>query len=215
LSTYSKKELIDSNIQLTRELFNQKRQLDFGIQQILQTHVRAANGDYTARAPLEQDNILWQVASSLNNLLSRLQRSGQAERRLNRTNEGIRRLAAAIYDAQAGREPTWPAPTGTAADLILEQFAPTRRLGYPTAPSDPWGHDDWAQSTPQTAAGWQGQAQPSPRMPTSRIARRPSRGIQPLQGLEHDDGWPAPADSPLGAPATRPQNPLAKPDDDH
>jgi hypothetical protein len=37
---------------LEHTLADQKRQLDIGIQQILQTHVRAANGDYTARAPL-------------------------------------------------------------------------------------------------------------------------------------------------------------------
>ena len=106
---------------------DQKRQLDIGIQQILQTHVRAANGDYSARAPLGQDNILWQIASSLNNLLSRLQRSGQAEHQLRRTDEEIRRLAAAIDDAQAGRKPIWPAPTGTAADLILERIRGGRR----------------------------------------------------------------------------------------
>src|SRR5690349_22119005 len=46
---------------------------------LFRSHVRAANGDYTARAPLGQDNLLWQIASSLNNLLSRLQRSRSEE----------------------------------------------------------------------------------------------------------------------------------------
>lgn len=101
-------------------IVEQKRQLDYGIQLILDTHVRAANGDFTARAPLTQENVLWQIAASLNNLLARLQRSGVAEHQLRRTDEEIRRLATAIRDAQQGRTPIWPAPTGTSADLLLE-----------------------------------------------------------------------------------------------
>lgn len=104
-------------------IVEQKRQLDIGVQQILDTHVRVANGDFSARAPTTQDNVLWQIAASLNNLLSRLQKSGQAEHQLRRTEEEIYRLASAIRDAQSGRRPIWPAPTGTAADRILELLA--------------------------------------------------------------------------------------------
>ena len=104
-------------------IVEQKRQLDIGVQQILDTHVRVANGDFSARAPTTQDNVLWQIAASLNNLLSRLQKSGQAEHQLRRTEEEVYRLASAIRDAQSGRRPIWPAPTGTAADRILELLA--------------------------------------------------------------------------------------------
>jgi hypothetical protein len=62
---------------LEHTMAEQKRQLDVGIRQILQTHVQVANGDYGARAPLSQDNVLWQIANSLNTLLNRLQRAGQ------------------------------------------------------------------------------------------------------------------------------------------
>ncbi|GAC1360375.1 MAG: hypothetical protein NVS2B12_09140 [Ktedonobacteraceae bacterium] len=41
-------------------------QLDASIQQIVQTYMRIANGDFDARVPLNQDNVLWQVAGSLN-----------------------------------------------------------------------------------------------------------------------------------------------------
>src|SRR5581483_5928049 len=51
----------------------QKRQLDAGIQQILQTHIAVANGDLNARAPLQQDHVLWQVAVALNNFIARHQ----------------------------------------------------------------------------------------------------------------------------------------------
>lgn len=51
----------------------QKLKLDTGIKLIMNTHTRVANGDFTARAPLDKDNALWQLAYSLNNLIARLQ----------------------------------------------------------------------------------------------------------------------------------------------
>ncbi len=116
---------------LEHTIVEQKRQLDIGIQQILQTHIRVANGDFSARAPLGQDNILWQISSSLNNLLARLQRSGNAEYRMQRTEEELQRLAAALRDAQAGRRPIWPAPSGTAVDPVIEIITGANRRSLP------------------------------------------------------------------------------------
>ncbi len=66
-----------------RELeLEQRRQLDAGIQQLLQTHVAVANGDLNVRAPLHQGHALWQVAAALNNLISRLQSLSLSEREL-------------------------------------------------------------------------------------------------------------------------------------
>lgn len=59
----------------------QKRQLDAGIQQILQTHIAVANGDFSARAPLSQDHMLWQLAKALNNLIARIQRLSRDEQK--------------------------------------------------------------------------------------------------------------------------------------
>jgi hypothetical protein len=101
----------------------QRQQLEVGVQQILQTHVRIANGDYSARAPLTKDNVLWQIAVSLNNLVTRLrtsnQEAGQAAYELARQNDEIQRLATALRDLQANRRPVWPAPTGTAVDQLI------------------------------------------------------------------------------------------------
>lgn len=55
----------------------QKHRLDASIQRIVETHTRVANGDFSARVPLTEDNILWQISGSLNNLIVRLQRSRQ------------------------------------------------------------------------------------------------------------------------------------------
>ena len=59
----------------------QKRQLDAGIQQLLQTHIAVANGDFSARAPLSQDHMLWQLAKALNNLIARIQRLSRDEQK--------------------------------------------------------------------------------------------------------------------------------------
>ena len=118
---------------LEHTVADQRRQLEVGVQQILETHVRIANGDFGARAPMNQDNLLWQIAASLNNLLARLQKSGQAEHQYRRTEEEMRRLAAAIDDAQAGKRPIWPAPSGTPADLIIERLANRGRRQSPHA----------------------------------------------------------------------------------
>lgn len=127
---------------LEHAVAEQRRQIEVAAQQLLETHVRAANGDYGARANITQDNLLWQVGVSLNNLLARLQKSGQAEYMLRRTDEELRRLAMAIDDAQAGRKPIWPAPTGTAADLILERITgrgPSQMAGgYPQPGQQPY-----------------------------------------------------------------------------
>lgn len=88
--------LEQQKLELQERELEQKRQLDFGIQQILQTHVQVANGNFTARAPLAQDNILWQIARSLNNLLARLQGYSQMSTELQRAREENARLHLAL-----------------------------------------------------------------------------------------------------------------------
>jgi hypothetical protein len=108
---------------MEHQLAEQKRQLDLGIRGILDTHVRIANGDYGARAPLTQDNILFQIAASLNTLLNRLGRAAQAEYFMQRTTSEIARLRESLIAARAGRQPLWPAPSGTPVDSLIEVLA--------------------------------------------------------------------------------------------
>ncbi len=116
----------------------QRQQLEIGVQQILATHVRIANGDYTARAPLSQDHALWQIATSLNNLVNRFRTIAEQTNRvgyqLQRTEEEIHRLAVALRDLQVGRRPIWPAPSRTAVDELLPIFA-SRDRKPPTLPA--------------------------------------------------------------------------------
>ncbi|MBV9709302.1 MAG: hypothetical protein JO011_00130 [Ktedonobacteraceae bacterium] len=78
----------------------QKRELDAGIQQILQTHVAVANGSLRARAPLSHDNLLWQIARALNNLLVRYQRASKAEADLERVDQIVAYYVATIQQAE-------------------------------------------------------------------------------------------------------------------
>ncbi|MEO6891859.1 MAG: hypothetical protein ABI456_19840 [Ktedonobacteraceae bacterium] len=105
-----------------RAIAEQKQQLDQGIQQILQTHVQVANGDLNARAPLARENVLWQVAHNLNNLLARLQRSSQIEQELQRTSTETTRLAAAVRNAKAQRRPIQVSRSGTVLDPLAQEL---------------------------------------------------------------------------------------------
>jgi hypothetical protein len=68
----------------------QKYQLEMSIQKIVDTHMRVANGDFDARVPLTEDNLLWQISGSLNNLLSRTQRLRQEAARLQQVEQSLR-----------------------------------------------------------------------------------------------------------------------------
>jgi hypothetical protein len=80
----------------------QKRQLDAGIQAILQTHVAVANGDLNARAPLHRDHMLWQVAVALNNLIARHQSLSHAEHEIRRQ---VQKENRRVADRQTGKMP--------------------------------------------------------------------------------------------------------------
>lgn len=107
----------------------QSMQLEQGIREIQQTHIKVANGDYTARAPLGQEHILWQIANALNNLILRLQRSVEAEHMLRRTELEVSRLKEEIQRAKAGQIPIWPQPSGTPLDPIIAEFSQLRAGG--------------------------------------------------------------------------------------
>jgi hypothetical protein len=90
--------------QLQHEIAEQKHELDAGIQQILQTHVAVANGYLRARAPLARDNMLWQIARALNNLLVRYQRAAQAEENLRRVDQAVFHYVVCIQQAEQKRQ---------------------------------------------------------------------------------------------------------------
>jgi len=90
-TTRKLQQTIEEIMALQQAITKQKQELEDGIQQILETHIHVANGDFSMRAPLTQDHLLWQIAHSLNNLLARLQRLSQAEAELQQTTFEFRR----------------------------------------------------------------------------------------------------------------------------
>ena len=144
----------------------QRQQLEIGVQQILATHVRIANGDYNARAPLSQDHALWQIASSLNNLVSRFRTIAEQTNRvgyqLQRTEEEVHRLAMALRDLQGGRRPIWPAPSRTAVDELLPILAGRDRKPPTLPPASSWEAEGGGGQLGQGWASPAGSAAPTP-----------------------------------------------------
>ena len=85
---------------LEHALAEQSAALQHGVQQILETHVAVANGNYGARAPLAEDNLLWQISRALNTLLVRHQRAVQAEQQLKRVEQAVANYIAIIRQAR-------------------------------------------------------------------------------------------------------------------
>ncbi len=140
-------QTITDIVALQEAITQQKYELESGIQLILQTHVQVANGDFTTRAPLTQDHLLWQVAHSLNNLLARLQRLSQAEVELQRAKIEFRRhlgstqvqaqqikaelhqihaestmLVEALREAKVQDHPIWVPPSRTLLDALHREL---------------------------------------------------------------------------------------------
>ncbi|GLV54747.1 hypothetical protein KDH_15940 [Dictyobacter sp. S3.2.2.5] len=118
---------------LEHALGDQKRELEEGIEQILQTHVAVANGHYNARAPLTQDNALWQIARALNTLLVRLQRAVLAEKELQRVEQAVSASVRAVQHAELQHRSPRLAFTQTAIDPLIAVLQ-GKTLAYTQSP---------------------------------------------------------------------------------
>lgn len=119
--------------QLEHELAAQKQKLEEGIQQILQTHVAIANGNLDARAPLTQDNVLWQIARALNTLLVRLQRASQAEKQLQRVVQAVNTSVNTIQLAEQMNQTPRISLTRTEIDPLI-MVLQGKTIAYTPAP---------------------------------------------------------------------------------
>jgi hypothetical protein len=106
--------------ELERRELDRTHELEEGVRQLLAVHVHLANGDFNVRAPAIRNSLLWQIGSSLNNLVARLGRLAQADFVLRRTQEEANRVTEAIYMLNSGRQPIWPAPSNTPLDRLVD-----------------------------------------------------------------------------------------------
>ena len=100
----------------------QKEQLERSIEYIVETQTRVANGDFSARVPLTQDNVLWQVAGSFNNLLARFQQVRKEEYELQKLRNEMAQFVNAMREAKATNQPLRFARTGTMLDVLAAEF---------------------------------------------------------------------------------------------
>ncbi len=120
LKTQKIVELEALEIKRQEEQLAVSQQIQEGIQHILATlnHVITRN-DFTMRIPLKQENILWRVGRSINNLLSRLQGFKQSQEELKKTQAVAAEVAQRIRDGRPIQLASW---TGTALDPIIIEY---------------------------------------------------------------------------------------------
>jgi hypothetical protein len=118
---------------LEHALLEQKRDLELGIQQILQTHVIIANGNLSARAPLSHDNVLWQIARALNTLLTRFQRAVAAEKELQRMEQAVHISVNAVQQAESRDQLPCLPFTQTSLDPLIAALQ-GKTLSYAQSP---------------------------------------------------------------------------------
>jgi hypothetical protein len=105
-----------------KQALQEKEKLEESIQQIVKIHMQVANGDLSARVPLDKGNALWLIAGSLNNLLARLQRWRQDAQRQQQTEQAIQQLFHNIQRAKQQGSPLSMEKTGTSLDAVIAEL---------------------------------------------------------------------------------------------
>ncbi len=115
-------ELQHREAELQHREIERQRHLDEGVQHLSQVLVQAANGDRTARAKMNQDNMLWRVGNSLNLLLTRLMRIGQIEQENKQLRAELTRVKEARHMERL-RSQVFASPQTEAYERVKRQEA--------------------------------------------------------------------------------------------
>ena len=142
--------LRQSEAELRKREVEQAQQLEEGIQLILQAlNTAAARGDFSIRVPLAQENILWRVSYSINNLLARLQGFRQEKAEFDKSRVVVNQLIECIRRKQPFSMNQW---TGTILDpLIVELNKQYQGSAKPLGQSGPHVVPHLDQSGPHVA----------------------------------------------------------------
>jgi hypothetical protein len=106
-------------VERRQQEIEQKKQLDYGIEQILASLNKVANGDTQVKVPLDQNNVLWRVGYSINNLLARIQAFREERAELARTKQ----VAAVLTEAlKQGQLPNFNEWTHTCLDALVVEL---------------------------------------------------------------------------------------------
>lgn len=142
ISTIRRADRAEEIIALQKEITEHQRlrvqaqqQLEEGIAVIAQVHTAVANGNLEARVPLEQDNVLWQVAVPLNNLLSRVQYWKWNSDQLEKMQLTMKNVAWELQKARIKQVPIiFQKATGTQLDPLLLEMNHLSEQAFKTPP---------------------------------------------------------------------------------
>ncbi len=109
------------------------RQLEAGVQEIVGILAKAANGYFTIRATLPQTHSLWQIASSLNTLFTRLQNSKQTDLVLRQIEQEVHQIREALQNGVA------PLPSGGMLDPLIRDLRASAGLDAPPSSQEALG----------------------------------------------------------------------------
>lgn len=155
----------------------QKRELEEGVEQLLQVLVLWANGNTQARVPEMRDSLLWRVGHALNTFIGRLEQFTQAEVVLRHTQDEAVRLAAAIAEWLHGRAPIWPAPIGTPLDPVIATLRGA--APEPTGMESNFYADNWTPNSQPRSFPSRGPAPTSQPLPPNYPNNVPGSGNNP------------------------------------
>jgi HAMP domain-containing protein len=113
-----------------REALEEKRQLEEAIQSLIETHTAVANGNYSARVPINKENVLWPLAGALNNLLSRIQIWRRDSLEMAQLRIAVTQLTSEASDARKAGVPMTFSHTGTMLDPLLTQLQRLQQVSY-------------------------------------------------------------------------------------
>lgn len=134
-------------------------ELEESIEQMLAIHMRVANGDLSARAPIYQSYLLWRVGAALNNLLARFQAAMVAERNLRHLMQEITQLRSVLRTWRRGQPLQWYSGKDTPLNPLVKdlQFLLTspssgqeQRSLNPMTPLPPTFHTQTSHKRKQT-----------------------------------------------------------------
>jgi hypothetical protein len=141
-----------------QQLANQNTRLAAGIAQVLHVHQEAARGNYAVRAQVYNEDLIWQVGHSLNNLLIRYERLALDSQELAQTRKEIEQIAYSLEETAQNRPcPLPPVNTPVGKHMIfalrhMQAVRPAMRLD-PLQERSPYQQSPGSPSHPQGRPG--------------------------------------------------------------
>lgn len=126
-------DLAQANRQMSaqaRDLEKRQQQMRLATQEIQRVHAALARGDWSARARVDERDLL-SIATSLNLLLDRLTRLIQRDTQFARQEQATHQLALAIQMWRSGQPGKLPEYTGTALDEVILELERLRMQPRP------------------------------------------------------------------------------------